>query len=238
MTKHYLLLLFLGFACTMFGQETLQTASVKAQPPADMVVYAQQINENLQIPDSFFENIAEDKLPVKITFFVQKDGQLLNIKVQDDEYGFTPFVKSAMEKLPVWTPQIENGKAVSSRQSFTINVYNSIYNNPYFKPAVTPIPFEAYNKKLMKKLRISEKDWAVIRAHSLAELTVIARFDVTEEGKLENLRIENQIKELDRRFYDAFKGMPDWIPATLNGKPVRSKQFFPITIIVNWYYNK
>ncbi len=233
MIKHYFLFFFLCSACTLFGQETLQT--IKAQPPVDITTYAQQINETLQIPESFFEDITEDKIPVKITFFVQKDGQLLNIKVQNDVYGFTPFVKTAMEKLPAWSPQIENGQVVASRQSFTVNIYNSIYNNPYFKPAVVSIPFKEYNKKLMKQLRLSEKDWAVIRAHSLAELTVIARFDITEEGKLENLQIENQIKELDRRFYDAFKGMPDWIPATLKGKPIRSKQFIPITITVNWY---
>lgn len=58
---------------------------------------------------------------------------------------------------------------------------------------------------------------------------VSVEFDITEEGKLENIRIKkNAFPELEREAIRIVKKMPKWLPARVEGIPIKSHYVLPI----------
>ncbi len=58
---------------------------------------------------------------------------------------------------------------------------------------------------------------------------VSVEFDITEEGKLENIRIKkNAFPELEREAIRIVKKMPKWLPAQVEGIPIKSHYVLPI----------
>ena len=63
---------------------------------------------------------------------------------------------------------------------------------------------------------------------------VVLRFLVTEEGKVTNLTImNNPEKNMAGQVLHAFKKMPKWAPATIDGEPVGQYITFPVSFIRN-----
>ncbi|MDR1678368.1 MAG: energy transducer TonB [Prevotellaceae bacterium] len=58
---------------------------------------------------------------------------------------------------------------------------------------------------------------------------VLVQFIVEKDGSLSNLEILRGIEELDTEALRLVKMMPEWIPARLNGKILRSQVILPIT---------
>jgi protein TonB len=62
------------------------------------------------------------------------------------------------------------------------------------------------------------------------EGVVTVAFTITRKGKIENINIDNSLGELfDREAMRVITQMPDWKPASYNGKPVSSTVSLPLT---------
>ena len=59
---------------------------------------------------------------------------------------------------------------------------------------------------------------------------VIVKFIITETGKIENIRVTKNLHyECDLEAYRVVNSMPDWIPAMIDGKPVKVEYTIPIS---------
>ena len=63
------------------------------------------------------------------------------------------------------------------------------------------------------------------------ELLVPVEFIVSEYGKIIDVKIQDKVNyELKNQIINLMKGMPNWIPAELNGRKVSSRIYLPIRI--------
>ncbi len=130
--KFLFLLLFFGF----FQNAQSQTDSSKAQPNEDNTVYNstgielkpefpgglskfyQFISQNFNTP-----NISGIKGKVLISFVIEKDGSITDIKVLNDiGFGCGQEAVRVLKKCPNWTPAEQYGKKVRCAFVLPINI--------------------------------------------------------------------------------------------------------------------
>lgn len=86
---------------------------------------------------------------------------------------------------------------------------------------------EALNRYLAKKIYFPQ-------SFQPSGGKVILRFLVTQSGEIEDLTImNNSYKNMAGQVLHAFKNMPDWVPATIDGEPVGQYVTFPVSFIRN-----
>jgi protein TonB len=94
-------------------------------------------------------------------------------------------------------------------------------------PARFPGGEKAYGKFLEKNLK-----WPGTSID--AQGRIIITFTVEKNGRLTNIRVSKGLGEpFDREALRVIKKSPDWIPATKNGKPMRSTQSVPINFTLS-----
>ncbi|MUV02750.1 regulatory sensor-transducer, BlaR1/MecR1 family protein [Flavobacterium rakeshii] len=108
------------------SDEILSTAGLTLQPeyPGGMPQFYNYINENFTIPD-----VKENKtLKIYISFVVEKDGSMSNIKVlRDPGYGAGEEAIRVLKSVPEkWMPGEMDGKSV--RSSFTLPITINIHD--------------------------------------------------------------------------------------------------------------
>lgn len=96
--------------------------------------------------------------------------------------------------------------------------------------AETPAQFPGGGKKLMEfiasnlKLPESMNDGPDVHGR------VIVSFTVQEDGSIDDVRVIRSVyPDLDEEAVRVVKLLPNFIPATVNGKPVKSKYTLPVT---------
>ena len=104
------------------GDDTVYTTvEVKPEFPGGQEMFFKYVAKNFVIP-------AESPSSVKIfiSFIVEKDGSLTDIKVlRDSGYGTGKEAVRVIRSSPKWKPGLQNGKAVRVKYSVPINVVNS-----------------------------------------------------------------------------------------------------------------
>ncbi len=117
---------------------------------------------------------------------------------------------------------------VSLGQTNTTDTSRFICINPETQPEFIG-GYQALIKYLSKsmndKLHFTNDDAVSLR-------TVYAQFIITEKGKVDSVKLirSSNMKQLDSLYIETLKGMPDWKPGTLNGKPVRQRMNIPYRI--------
>lgn len=231
-----LVFLFFGITQILFAQDPITSIIKKATPVVSKEEFSKELLQKLNIPEDKFLGITSETLDVKLSFFVRPDGSVSKLRVVEDELGLTAYFTEVFEKLPLWNPaEDENGKKVSSRVTMVVKIYNNLYSSPYYKPAIPKGGYEDLNKKIRKGMNLNDKDWAVLRTHQLVQLTVVAYYEISEEGKVTGITLDNHISKLDYRFLKAFDTKENWYPATFKGVPVKSKVSYAYTLDLNWY---
>ena len=180
--------------------------------------------------------------PVKINYTIEKTKKPKNKKPIN-----TPKKEAKQE-----TTNIK--KNVSSTSKITKNTTKTINNNvkvkgidinfntdPNYKivniiePVVDFPDVEAefkggyseMNKYITHNLNLSRL-YDLINAN---ELLVPVEFIVSEYGKIIDVKIQDKVNyELKNQIINLMIGMPNWIPAELNGRKVSSRIFLPIRI--------
>ncbi len=180
--------------------------------------------------------------PVEIDFTIEK---IKKNKIKK------PVVSTRKATKQLATNIIKN---VSSTSKSTKNTTKSINNNlkaknidinfnqnPNYKivnivPEIVDFPdieaeftggYSEMNKYITHNLNLN-------KLHSLIntnDLLIPVEFIVSEYGKIIEVKVKDKVNfELKNQIINLFKGMPNWIPAELDGRKVSSRIFLPIRI--------
>jgi protein TonB len=113
-----------GVAAVVEEDNTVyNTAGIEVKPdfPGGMAAFGKFIEKNYQTPEE--EGL---KGKVYVTFVVEKDGSLTDIKVlRDIGYGTGKEAIRVLNKCPKWTPGEQNGKKVRCTFSLPISIQSA-----------------------------------------------------------------------------------------------------------------
>lgn len=207
-----------------------------AEFPGGIANFYKFIAANVQYPETAFKDSIQGK--IYLSFIVEKDGQLTNIKVLK---GLSPDLdKEAirlLEMSPKWSPGEQNHIPVRQKlglpisfilhQSTLLVQKNADSTDTYDKVdqiAQFPGGNGALYKFLEKKLQYPE----IAKARNV-QGKVFVSFVVEKDGSLSNIEIMHSIgygfaEEVVR----VLKLSPKWIPAKRDGAVVRSKFTMPV----------
>lgn len=97
------------------------SVEVQPEPPGGMAAFRKWIAENYVYPQAATE--AGIKGTVHVTFVVEKDGSLTDIKVvRDLSYGTGQAAVNMLKKAKKWSPGIQNGRPVRVQYSLPIRL--------------------------------------------------------------------------------------------------------------------
>ena len=103
------------------GEEIFQSVEIQPEPPGGLNAFRKWIGDNYQYPQSAID--AGVKGTVQVTFVVEKDGSLTDIKVARDlSYGTGQAAINVLKKAKKWSPGIQNGRPVRVAYSLPIRL--------------------------------------------------------------------------------------------------------------------
>ena len=103
------------------ADEIFQSVEIQPEPPGGMAAFRKWIETNYQYPPSAID--AGVKGTVQVTFVVEKDGSLTDVKVQRDlSYGTGQAAINMLKKAKKWSPGIQNGRPVRVAYSLPIRL--------------------------------------------------------------------------------------------------------------------
>ena len=223
------------------------SVDVKAHFKMGAVGWEQFISGNFDNTFLFSNNAPPGLYTATARFIIEKDSTLSNIVIlQNPGYGVAEEFIRILKISPKWSPAILNGKVVRSyiikkisfKQSYpedeidsfvgvskdSLKVYeaDSVDVKSEFKGGAT-----AWNKYLIRNLNNQTPQF--LKAPS-GVYTAKAKFIIEKDGTLSNIVIEKDpgygVAEESIR---VLRKSPNWIPAILNGKVVRSYKIQNIT---------
>jgi outer membrane biosynthesis protein TonB len=201
------------------GNEVFVTTEINPEPPGGMQAFLKWIGENYEFPQEAID--AGVKGSILTSFIVEKDGSLSNLKVMRDlSYNTGRRAIEMLKKSPKWSPAIQNGRKV--RCEFTLPIRLDLTNMGEVQERLPRAePVLGYNE-LRKWIN---SHFTLPRALNSKDVDpfVYLKFGVDPDGKItpngaqSDLGIEF-IAELSKHIRNS-----EWIPATMNGKKVRSE---------------
>ncbi|ERJ61440.1 energy transducer TonB [Sphingobacterium paucimobilis] len=107
------------------GEEIFESVEIQPEPPGGMAAFRRWIGDNYQYPSGAID--AGVKGTVQVSFVVEKDGSLTDIKVvRDLSYGTGDAAKKLLAKAKKWSPGIQNGRPV--RVAYTLPIRLDLTN--------------------------------------------------------------------------------------------------------------
>lgn len=262
--KKFLILILICFAQNSFSQH--KEATIKSDPDAVInkteeiptvdtkpefpggpeTLYNDFLKKNYKMP-----NVANLKGKVYITFMVEKNGTLSNIKVlRDIGYGTGEEAIRVLKLSPKWIPAKKNGKPVRWQYSFPITVIGNeppdaakLYNLTQ-SSSVTPVIEEenqVYNtaglevrpefpggqeafERFIKENYKNPKDTAI-------KGKVYLTFIIEKDGSLSDIKVLRDIGfGTGAEAIRVLKISPKWIPGKQNNNLVRVLYSIPISV--------
>lgn len=185
-------------------------------------------------------------------FVIQPTGQVSDIKVNPEYTSRTPGllkdsiieneIKRVLQLMPRWTPGTQRDNPI--RISFSLHFqipYTDFkckhLNNPtarYWKVDQPARFVYKREKDARKSIAMFVSEHMVWPSHDDCVGNILVRVLIDETGRLSDLTI---VRGLDgcRGFNEEslrlIKLMPDWIPAEIKGKPVKSYYIIPINFM-------
>ena len=156
---------------------------------------------------------------VYLTFVIEKDGRLTDIKVlRDIGYGTGAEAIRVLSKCPNWIPGEQNGKKVRCSYNLPILIQNPIEIKPEFSEGI--YGFIAQNYKMPKVEGLAGK--------------VYVTFVVDIDGSLVDIKVLRDIGYgTGEEAVRVLKMCPKWTPGMKDGKLVRCTYSLPISIKTN-----
>jgi hypothetical protein len=180
--------------------------------------------------------------PVEINFTIEKTKKPEIKKPRTIPRKATKQVATNIKKNVSSTSKITKNTTKSINNNVKVKGIDINFNtNPNYKivniiePVVDFPDVEAefkggyteMNKYITHNLNLNEL-YDLINTN---ELLVPVEFIVSEYGKIIDVKIKDNVNyELKNQIINLMKGMPNWIPAELNGRKVSSRIFLPIRI--------
>ena len=93
------------------SEEIFQSVEVNPEPPGGMAAFRKWIENNFQYPQAAID--AGVNGTIQVSFVVEKDGSLTDIKVlRDLSYGTGQAAVNLLKKAKKWSPGVQNGRKV------------------------------------------------------------------------------------------------------------------------------
>lgn len=191
---------------------------VKPTFPGGIDAFYQFIGKNFKTP-----KVEGLQGKVYVTFVIEKDGSIIDIKVlRDIGYGTGEEAVRVLKECPKWNPGIQNGKAVRVLYSLPISITTqkgTPENQQIIEKLVkdTQPTFIGGRDKLKEYLKQNFKI-----PQGCPKGNVFTSFVVEEDGSLSEIKI---LKDMGfgtgEEAMRVLKESPKWNPATRNGKPIR-----------------
>lgn len=198
---------------------------VKPEFPGGIGEFYKFIETNYKVPTS--KDFLGGK--VYVTFIIEKDGTVSDIKVLRDVGFYTG--KEAirvLELCPKWKPGWQNGKPVRCSFSLPISLQAYIFDIKEVDVAPNyPGGFDGISKLILENFNVpTSKEFKGGK--------VLISFTVEIDGSLSDVQ---SYKDLGfgtgEEAVRVLKGFKNWIPAQKNGKNVRCSFGMPITLKSN-----
>jgi TonB family protein len=243
--KHIIIYLFLLSLSTI---TYAQNATAPSFPGGDKAFH-EFLSKNLKWPDS--SNVHG---VVTVVFYVEKDGKLTNIRVAKKlSPAYDKEALRLMSISPKWIPATQQNKLIRSAYtvpiSFTVKVNeapsrglpdgyipvdvkvteedpNKIYTSAEKVPTFPGgyQKFQEYIAETLKKEKLTSADAG----------RVYIAFVVERDGSLTDIRVVRGVSQKsDVAALRLFKSSPKWMPAMMNGHPIRFANSYPIEIKPN-----
>jgi TonB family protein len=212
-----------------------------AEFPGGIEKFYEFIKATLKYPETAKQNGVKGK--VFLTFVVEKDGSLNNIKVlRGIGSGCDEEAVRVIKASPKWKPGTQNGNIV--RQQYTVPISfgtptpsvngeasmnqptgeNGIYSRVE-QPAEFPGGIENLYKYLAKNLQYPKA-----ARENKVQGKVFITFIIEKDGSLTDFKVLRGIGSgCDEEAIRAMKGSPKWKPAAQDGKQVRQQYTIPIS---------
>jgi len=101
------------------SDEIFESVQIQPEPPGGMAAFRRWIGDNYQYPQGAIDQGV--KGTVQVSFVVEKDGSLTDIKVlRDLSYGTGQAAQNLLKKAKKWSPGIQNGRPV--RVAYTLPI--------------------------------------------------------------------------------------------------------------------
>lgn len=103
------------------ADQIFQSVEVQPEPPGGMAAFRKWIGDNYQYPSGAID--AGVKGTVQVSFVVEKNGELTDIKVvRDLSYGTGQAAINLLKRAKKWSPGIQNGRPVRVAYSLPIRL--------------------------------------------------------------------------------------------------------------------
>ena len=206
-----------------------KVTDVKPEFPGGQEQFFKFLTKNFVIP-----NGADELVRVFVSFIVEKDGSLSDIKVlRDTGYGTGKEAIRVLKSAPKWTPALQRGKPVRCEYMLPITIVNrkdgkgddnTIYNTAGVEVKPTfPGGIAAFNKFVA--------DNFAVPSGSDVKGKIFVTFIVEKDGALTDIKI---IRDLgfgtNLETLRVLKLSPKWTPGEKNYKSVRVLYSLPLSI--------
>lgn len=223
---------------------------IKAKPVDGLDNFKLKFAESFTIPTERILEINRKQLNLIISFQVDENGKLDNIKVLNDKYKLTPEISEIFKTLPNWIPSQSNGVNVSSFNSIPITINfslpdyekseNSIEKRRALEAEYRAFYYEfnshmIYPRDFWERYYYKKGAYDTGENNTSNEFRYMIEFTVNEEGKFENIKTlvnEKPDEYLNKAVKRALAKCTPWEPAVENGKKVKSSMKLPITISI------
>ncbi|WP_257666642.1 energy transducer TonB [Parapedobacter tibetensis] len=102
-----------------------QSVEINPEPPGGMKAFMDWVSKNYQYPQAAMDAGVNGQ--VQISFVVERDGSLTDLKVTRDlKYGTGDAALKLLQKAPKWSPGIQNGRPV--RVAYTLPIKLNLQN--------------------------------------------------------------------------------------------------------------
>lgn len=209
--------------------EIFERAEVMPIFPGGTVELMKYLSSNIRYPKLARENGLQGKVIIK--FYIDIDGSVKEPVILKDGVGGGCSEESirVINSMPKWTPGSQRGKPVRVYYTLPITyklgedgiVDNSVKNlrmDPVFPGGNVELEF--YKQEILSKIKKP-------KAEKFQKIIVEVMVTFNDLGKIESVFVikdnTDNLKNISI-ILDGIKSMPNWYPATLNGKTVMSQK--------------
>jgi len=223
---------------------------VKAMPIDGIENFKLKFAEAFIIPTERILEINRKQLNLLISFQVDENGKLNQIKVLNDKYKLTPEISQIFKILPDWIPAKNDGVNVSSFNSLPITINFSLPDyekseNTIEKRSALELEYKVfyyefnshmiYPRDFWERYYYKKGAYDTGENNTSNEFKYIIEFTINEEGNFENIKTfinEKPDEYLNRAVKRSLAKCTPWEPAIENGKKVKSNMRLPVTITI------
>ncbi len=211
-----------------YSPKTARHKSYASFPGGDKSL-ANFLTKNINKPEA---STQDERKEVKVTFKVSADGTISDVK--QDTASYDGVYKIILDELirvtgimPKWKPTV-NAQGIAIADTASICVMFPYKDENDVLPIVTNASFPGGDEACMMWLQGNIKYPAVCQENGIQGRVTVS-FIVGTDGAITEVEVVRSPDEhLSMEALRVVKSMPKWIPATYEGKPVRSRYNLPV----------